>query len=72
MLGIRLDSKTELRLEKLCKKTGHTKSYYARKALIEFLDDREDYLLGIAALEKEEGTISLKDLEEKLGLEDRN
>lgn len=55
MLGIRLDPKTEHRLEQLCQKTGHTKSYYARKALNEFLDDREDYLLGIAALEKEEG-----------------
>ena len=72
MLGIRLDSKTEHRLEQLCQKTGHTKSYYARKALNEFLDEREDYLLGIAALENEEGTLSLKDLEKKLGLEDRN
>ncbi len=72
MLGIRLDSKTEHRLEQLCEKTGHTKSYYMRKALNEFLDDREDYLLGIAALEKKEGSMSLKDLEKTLGLEDRD
>ncbi len=72
MLGIRLDTKTEHRLERLCRKTGHTKSYYARKALSEFLDDREDYLLGIAALEKKEGSITLKDLEKTLGLADRD
>ncbi len=36
----------------------------------EFLDDREDYLLGIAALEKKEGTISLKELKKDLGVED--
>ena len=72
MLGIRLDSKTEHRLEELCRKTGHTKSYYARKALKEFLDDRENYLLSIAALEKKEGTVSLKDSEKTLGLEDKD
>jgi RHH-type rel operon transcriptional repressor/antitoxin RelB len=68
MLGVRLDTKLEHRLEKLCKKTGHTKSYYAKKALQEFLDDKEDYLLGIAALERNETSISLSTLEKKLGL----
>lgn len=70
MLGVRLDSETELRLENLCQETGHTKSFYVKKALREFLDDREDYLLGISALEKKEGTISLKELKKDLGLED--
>ena len=70
MLGVRLDKKTEDRLERLCDETGHTKSYYAKKALIEFLDDREDYLRGIAALEKRESVISLKELEKELDLED--
>jgi RHH-type rel operon transcriptional repressor/antitoxin RelB len=69
MLGVRLDAKLEHRLENLCKKSGHTKSYYAKKALKEFLDDREDYLLGISVLQKNETSISLSDLEAKLGLE---
>lgn len=69
MLGVRLDKKTEDRLEYLCLETGHTKSYYAKKAINAFLDDREDYLLGIAALENRETTLSLKDLEKELGLE---
>ncbi|MES2997967.1 MAG: anti-toxin [Pseudomonadota bacterium] len=70
MLGVRLDQETELRLEYLCEETGHTKSYFVKKAIREFLDDREDYLLGIATLEKKESKISLKKLEKNLGLDD--
>lgn len=70
MLGVRLDKETEKRLEHLCEETSHTKSYYVKKALRNFLDDREDYLLGLSALEKNEKTISLDELEKKLGLED--
>ena len=69
MLGVRLDKETEVRLTHLCEETGRSKSYYAKKAIREFLNDREDYLLGIAALEKREPTISLKDLEKELGLD---
>ena len=69
MLGVRLDLETETRLEHLCQETGHTKSFYAKKALREFLNDREDYLLGIAALEKQEDTLSLKELKKDLGLD---
>jgi len=69
MLGVRLDKETDERLQHLCQATRHTKSYYVRQALREFLDDREDYLLGISVLEKHEPTISLKELEKKLGLE---
>lgn len=70
MLGVRLDQETELRLEHLCEETGHTKSYFVKKAIREFLDDREDYLLGIAILEKKESKISLKKLEKNIGLDD--
>jgi RHH-type rel operon transcriptional repressor/antitoxin RelB len=69
MLGVRLDQETDKRLARLCKLTGHTKTYFAKKALQQFLDDREDYLLGIAALEKKEPTISLAELEKRLGLD---
>jgi RHH-type transcriptional regulator, rel operon repressor / antitoxin RelB len=70
MLGVRLDQETELRLEHLCEETGHTKSYFVKKAIREFLDDREDYLLGMATLEKKESKVSLKKLEKNLGLDD--
>ncbi len=68
MLGIRLDSKLESRLGRLAKQTGRSKSYYAREAIRQYLDDREDYLAGLAVLEREEPTISLRELERRLGL----
>ncbi len=68
MLGIRLEPELEERLERLAKKTGRSKSYYAREAIRQFLEDREDYLLGIAVLERQEPTISLEELERRLGL----
>lgn len=70
MLGIRLDKDLERRLEDLSKSTGRTKSYYAKEAIREYLDDREDYLKGIAALERREPRISLSELEKELGLDD--
>ncbi len=69
MLGIRLEPELESRLERLAKKTGRSKSYYAKLAIRQFLEDREDYLLGIAALERKEPRISLDKLERELGLD---
>lgn len=69
MLGVRLSKDLEARLEHLAEETGRSKSYYAKQAIQEFLDDREDYLVGIAALERHESTISLTDLEKKLGVD---
>ena len=70
MLGVRLNEDLEKRLNHLVQETGHSKSYFAKKALQEFLDDREDYLIGIAALERQEPTITLAELGKKLGLDD--
>lgn len=69
MLGVRLEPALEKKLDALAKETGRTKSYYAREAIKQFLEDREDYLLGVAALERNEPTISLEELEKSLGLE---
>ncbi|HTV54372.1 MAG TPA: ribbon-helix-helix domain-containing protein [Terriglobia bacterium] len=68
MLGIRLEPELDAKLERLAKKTGRSKSYYAREAIRQFLEDREDYLLGLAVLERKEPTISLEELERRLGL----
>ena len=68
MLGIRLEPELEEQLESLARETGRSKSYYAKLAIRQFLEDREDYLLGIAALERKEPRISLDDLERELGL----
>ena len=68
MLGIRLEPTLERRLERLAKKTGRSKSHYAREAIRQYLEDREDYLIGLSVLERNEPTISLNDLERRLGL----
>lgn len=69
MLGVRLEPELELRLEKLAKKTGRSKSYYAKEAIRQFLQDNEDYLLGIAALENHKYTVTLKELERRFEME---
>jgi RHH-type rel operon transcriptional repressor/antitoxin RelB len=46
MLAIRLPEDIEARLEKLAKATGRTKTYYAREAILEHLDDLEDLYLA--------------------------
>jgi RHH-type rel operon transcriptional repressor/antitoxin RelB len=38
MLTVRLSPKLEARLNKLAKRTGRPKSYYAKQAIAEFLD----------------------------------
>lgn len=71
MLGIRLDPGMEEKLDSLAKEAGRSKSYYAREAIRQYLEDREDYLRGIAALERQEPTITLQELERRLGIRRR-
>nr|WP_298060012.1 DUF6290 family protein [uncultured Halomonas sp.] len=74
MLALRLPSEIEERLEALAKATGRTKSFYAREAILEHLDDLEDIYLAEKTLEQvrrgEMTTHSLEDVERDLGLAD--
>ena len=70
MLGVRLDEELEKRLAAVAKKTGRSKSYIARKAIEEKIEDLEDIALAMERLENSEGRISLKELKRDLGLED--
>ncbi|ARN84313.1 type II toxin-antitoxin system RelB family antitoxin [Candidatus Nucleicultrix amoebiphila] len=70
--AVRLPEDLEHRLENLVQKTNRSKSYYIRKALEEFLEDREDYLLAASRWEEfvksgKKG-ISLEEVEKKMGL----
>ena len=51
MLAIRLPASIEKRLERLAKRTGRTKTYYAREAIIEHLADLEAVYLAERRLE---------------------
>ena len=52
MLSIRLPKDIEARLERLAKETGRTKSYYAREAILEKIEDMEDVYLAEQVLER--------------------
>jgi RHH-type transcriptional regulator, rel operon repressor / antitoxin RelB len=69
MLAVRLDPQMEKELEQLAAATGRSKSYCVKEALAAYLKDRADYLLALAALEREEPRTSLADVRRELGLE---
>ena len=68
MLAIRLDPEIESRLERLAQKTGRTKTFYAREAILEHLDDLEDIYLVKQRLERPGKTLSAEDVKHVLGL----
>jgi len=73
MLAIRLPQSIEKRLEKLARRTGRTKTYYVREAILEHLEEIEDLYLAEGALERirsgEERTIPLKQVIKRHGLQ---
>lgn len=74
MLAIRLPAEVENRLEALAKATGRTKTFYAREAILEYLDDLEDlYLAEQSLIDIRAGrsrTYTLEEVERDLGLAD--
>ena len=46
MLAIRLPPEIEQRLEALAQATGRTKTFYAREAILQHMDDLEDIYLA--------------------------
>jgi RHH-type rel operon transcriptional repressor/antitoxin RelB len=73
MLAIRLPEDVEKRLEKLAQRTGRTKTFYARQAILEHLEDLEDIYLAEEALARirngQEKTIQLEDVLKLYGME---
>jgi RHH-type transcriptional regulator, rel operon repressor / antitoxin RelB len=51
MLAIRLPEDVEKRLEALAKRTGRTKTFYARQAILEHIGDLEDVYMAEKRLE---------------------
>ena len=50
MLAIRLDQAIEVRLDQLAKKTGRTRTFYAREAILEHLQGMENYYWAVDVL----------------------
>lgn len=70
MLAIRLDPKIEERLTRLAKRTGRTKTFYARQAIEEHIEDMEDYYLAVEAMREPGRTYSSEEAKRELGLSD--
>ena len=70
MLAVRLDAAIEARLERLAAKTGRTKTFYARAAIVAHLDDLEDFYLAKERMRdfRAGDAIPLADLKAELGL----
>ncbi len=69
MLALRLPPDIEKRLNDLANKTGRSKSFYAREAILSYLDDLEDAYLALQRLEANEERIPLEDIMEEYGME---
>lgn len=74
MLAIRLPAAIEKRLEKLARRTGRTKTFYAREAILRHLEELEDVFLAENSLARirsgEETPIPLAEVVKRHGLED--
>ena len=74
MISMRLTPDLEARLDALAKRTGRTKTFYVRQAVIEHLDDIEDaYLADERMADLQSGQselISFEEMARRYGLED--
>ncbi len=74
MLAIRLPENIEKRLDRLAKRTGRTKTYYAREAILQHLEDLEDIYLAEKRLQDirsgRSKTIPLEEVMRRYGMED--
>jgi RHH-type rel operon transcriptional repressor/antitoxin RelB len=70
MLAVRLDPDLEARLDAVARRTGRSKSFLAREALREKIEEFEDIALVEEALRDDSKPVSLKELKHQLGLGD--
>jgi RHH-type transcriptional regulator, rel operon repressor / antitoxin RelB len=74
MLAIRLPADIEKRLDQLAKRTGRTKTWYVREAVLNHLEDLEDVYYAekelIAIREGRSKTIPIEEVMKRYGLED--
>ncbi len=76
MLAIRLPAQIEAQLTNLAKVTGRTKSFYARQAILQHLDELEDRYVAEQRLTDlkagRSASASLGDVLNRYGMDDRD
>ncbi len=74
MIAIRMPKDIEERLDRLAKKTGRTKTYYVKEAVLEHLDELEEAYSAKKVFEDvksgKEETVGIDEIIEKYGMED--
>ena len=74
MLAIELPADVEARLDSLARATGRTKTFYARQAILQHLDDLEDVYLAEQRLRDyragKEDMVPLEEVMRRHGMED--
>jgi RHH-type transcriptional regulator, rel operon repressor / antitoxin RelB len=71
-MNVRIPDALGNKLQHIADETGRTKSYYIRKAIEAFIEDREDYLLAVSRLEEKNATYhTLEEVIKHLGLENK-
>ena len=63
MLALRLPPAIEKRLDALAKRTGRSKSFYAREAILTHIEDIEDAFLAKRRFDKGNEAVALEELE---------
>ena len=67
-VSVKLPRELESRLEYLSSATHRPKSFYIREALNEYLEEHEDTFIALSRLESPLPTVSLDEVEKRLGL----
>ena len=69
MLSLRLSVDVEARLAQLAETTGRTKTFYAKEAILRYLDEMEDTYIALSRLENPGKRVSQDDVEKMLDVE---
>ena len=69
-IAVRVPEEVVKRLDRLARKTKRTRTYYVREAILEHIQDLEDYYLALSRQEDNQTTIPFDEMERRLGLAD--
>lgn len=69
-IAVRVPEEVVKRLDRLARKTKRTRTYYVREAILEHIQDLEDYYLALSRQEDNQPTIPFDEMERRLGLAD--
>jgi len=69
MIAVRLPAEVEERIAQLAARTGRTKTYYIKEAIMEHLDEMENKYLALERLENPAKHWTLDEMEQGLDME---